>query len=182
MTNTFDAAFERTVGLEGGYTNDPNDRGGETMYGITAAVWSAYCNERGMGVIAVKDMTLAEAKAVYFYMYWTPPRLDNIHDPNIAAEIFDTAVNCGLGSAQLIAQRAVNFTCYKICAPVDIDGHMGPLTRAAINAIAAKYPKAFMVALNGYQFEHYEQVAKVHPTDAAFIKGWLANRVGLGEY
>ena len=31
----FDQAFERVIGHEGGYVNDPRDPGGETKYGIS---------------------------------------------------------------------------------------------------------------------------------------------------
>ena len=32
---SFDKAFQITVGVEGGYVNDPADPGGETRYGIS---------------------------------------------------------------------------------------------------------------------------------------------------
>jgi len=32
---SFDRAFEIVIGAEGGYSNDPKDRGGETKYGIS---------------------------------------------------------------------------------------------------------------------------------------------------
>ena len=31
----FDKYFEELIGHEGGYVNDPDDRGGETKYGIS---------------------------------------------------------------------------------------------------------------------------------------------------
>jgi lysozyme family protein len=31
----FDTAFQRLIGHEGGYVNDPRDPGGETKYGIS---------------------------------------------------------------------------------------------------------------------------------------------------
>ena len=31
----FNTAFERVVGTEGGYVNDPRDPGGETKFGIS---------------------------------------------------------------------------------------------------------------------------------------------------
>ena len=42
----FDIAFRRTISAEGGYVNDPNDKGGETYMGIsrrahpTSKIWT----------------------------------------------------------------------------------------------------------------------------------------------
>ena len=32
---TYDQCFDRLIGAEGGYVNDPNDAGGETKWGIS---------------------------------------------------------------------------------------------------------------------------------------------------
>lgn len=34
----FEKAFTHTLGIEGSYSNNPNDTGGETMWGITKAL------------------------------------------------------------------------------------------------------------------------------------------------
>ena len=57
----FDKAFDHTVGKEGGYSNHPSDRGGETMWGITIAVARDYGysgNMREMPVETAKEKTL----------------------------------------------------------------------------------------------------------------------------
>jgi len=41
MTAPFQQAFERTIGFEGGYANDPRDPGGETKYGISKRAYPA---------------------------------------------------------------------------------------------------------------------------------------------
>ena len=58
--NRIEKIIEATVQKEGGYSNNPNDSGGETMWGITAAV------AREVGYTgAMKDMTRAQAIAIY---------------------------------------------------------------------------------------------------------------------
>jgi len=32
---------------EGGWSNDPNDKGGPTMKGVTIAVYTLYCRSKG---------------------------------------------------------------------------------------------------------------------------------------
>jgi lysozyme family protein len=179
--NSFDEAFEQTLGLEGGYSDDPADRGGRTKYGITEATFREALSQ---GVIAgvdnIRDLTVAQAKAIYKIRYWTPLRLDEVGDPAIAAEIFDTAVNSGPGRAALIAQLALRFLGEAIVA----DGAMGPATIGAINKWCAKDPRAFMVCLNGFQFLHYVAIVdagliteitrrvKSDASQGRFSRGW----------
>lgn len=42
MSN-FEKAFTHTLGLEGKYSNNPHDTGGETMWGITKALCLSRC-------------------------------------------------------------------------------------------------------------------------------------------
>lgn len=53
----FDTAFDRLLGNEGGYVNNPADPGGETNWGVTVAV------ARASGYTgAMRDMTRARPK------------------------------------------------------------------------------------------------------------------------
>ena len=47
----FDDVFERVIGHEGGYSNDPNDSGGETIFGIS---------KRAYPKVNIRDLTLDE--------------------------------------------------------------------------------------------------------------------------
>jgi lysozyme family protein len=114
----FDAAFEITIGHEGGYTNDPNDPGGETKYGISKA---AYPN------LDIANLTLDQAEQIYFNDYWSKAGCNSCA-PALGILVFDAAVNNGLGnkdSPRTIAwlQSAVGVTA---------DSDIGPLTLAAI--------------------------------------------------
>jgi lysozyme family protein len=42
MSNAFNKALSFALRWEGGYSNHPNDRGGETNFGVTHAVYRAY--------------------------------------------------------------------------------------------------------------------------------------------
>lgn len=116
MSAIFDIAFARTVGHEGGYVNDPNDRGGETKYGISKA---AYPN------LDIKALTVADARAIYRRDYWAPCACDAML-PNTALAVFDLAVNAGRWAAIRDLQLAIG---------VNADGVIGPRTRAALAAL-----------------------------------------------
>jgi len=179
--DAFDFAFNKTLGLEGDYSDVPGDRGGRTKYGITEDTFK-YSLERGIisGVSDIRDLTTAQAKAIYRVLYWFPLRLQDVKDISIAAEIFDTAVNSGTKKAALIAQLALDY----LGETLDIDGDIGPVTLGLITKWALKDPRALMVALNGIQFIHFcaivdqniietiQSKVRSTPDQQQFARGW----------
>jgi len=109
----FDLAFDRLMGNEGGYVNNPNDPGGETQWGIA---------KRSYPDIDIKALTRAQAKEIYRRDFWIRGSMDE-YDPAIAFQVFDAAVNHGIETAIRLLQRA---------AGVADDGHVGPVTIAAV--------------------------------------------------
>ena len=168
---SFESAFEKTVGLEGGFGADPRDRGnwssgrigvGElrgTKYGISAAAYPT---------LDIKNLTLNHAKDIYLRDYWLPLSLDEVQSEALADEIFDTGVNMGLSTAVKIAQRALNFLGIGVYQE---DGIIGPLTLAGINLWAQKDEQALFKAMNGFQFMRYVEI--VNASDHTFAHGWM---------
>lgn len=106
----FDEAFDRTVGFEGGYTDGKGDPGGETKWGISK---HEYPN------VNIKTLSREGAKAIYLKDFWTPLiRLPGA----VMYQLFDFAVNSGIGTAIRSLQRAVG---------VADDGRWGPVSRGA---------------------------------------------------
>ena len=66
--------LEELIKREGGYVNNPADRGGATKYGITEAVARANGFKGNM-----KDLPLDVAKSIYRKNYWTAPRFDQVN-------------------------------------------------------------------------------------------------------
>lgn len=89
MRQTFDKAIKFVLKWEGGYTNDPNDPGGETKYGISKR---AYPN------LNIKALTESDAIAIFKRDYWDKANCDNLPYP-LDFVVFDTAVNCGVSRA-----------------------------------------------------------------------------------
>lgn len=113
MSTLFDDYFDRLIGHEKGYSNDPKDPGGETNFGIS---------KRSYPHLDIKSLTLADAKAIYLKDFWNRGRMSEL-PPGLAFDVFDTAVNSGIGQSIRFLQRAVG---------VADDGVVGPLTMAAI--------------------------------------------------
>ncbi|CUJ80982.1 glycoside hydrolase family 108 protein [Achromobacter sp. 2789STDY5608628] len=104
MKQDFYTAFDRLIGHEGGYSNHPDDPGGETMWGITVAV------ARANGYAgAMCDLPRDAAKNIYRAQYWDKVRADSMPF-SVAFQVFDAAVNHGSGQAARFLQRAVGRT------------------------------------------------------------------------
>lgn len=114
----FDEAFEKLIGHEGGYVDDPRDPGGETKFGIT---------KRTYPNLNIKALTLAEAKAIYRRDYWARVQAELL-PAGIRFDAFDMAVNSGVTAAIKLLQTTV-------C--VEADGIIGPQTMTAIRAMPA---------------------------------------------
>ena len=150
----FEEAFVRLLGSEGGYANDPRDTGGETMWGITKCVALA---SRYTG--PMRDMTQAQAKAIYLARYWGPADIDSLPD-ELRFHVFDAAVNSGVGQAVRWMQLSVG--------AVD-DGVIGPETLGAL----ATVPGAVAAArFTGHRLQFMTSLQ----TWSAFGRGW-ANRI-----
>ena len=176
----FEDAVERVLATEAGYVNNPNDSGGETIWGITAAV----ARENGY-VGAMKDMTRAQAKAIYKRKYWDTLRLDEITRVSgmIAFELFDTGVNQGIGKAATFLQRSLNVFNMRGAWYPDllVDGSIGPKTIEALRAFLSRRPKdgtvVMLRALNCMQGAFYIELAEKREKDEDFVYGWLLHRV-----
>lgn len=160
MTN-WEYAISKTLAAEGGYCNVPGDPGGETKYGITKA---QYPGED------IKNLTLQRAQMIYKRDYWDRMGLDEIKSMFVAAEIFDTAVNCGIGKATQIAQRA----CRYLGEHITVDGAMGPATRGALNRLGERRIFALVQALNMMQGIWYATIEEANPQAfEQFSAGWM---------
>ena len=180
--NTANEIIEHTVQLEGGYTNNPHDSGGETNWGVTENV------ARAFGYVgAMKDMTRENAKVIYRKRFWDACNLDLIaaQSEPIALELFDTGVNMGPAVAGQFLQRALNVLNLRGTRHPDVgvDGRIGPMTARALQAFLKLRGKAgeevLLKALNCMQGTRYIELAEKREKDEEFVYGWLANRITL---
>jgi lysozyme family protein len=182
MTDPFDALVGPLLGVEGGYSNRAADAGGETNWGVTVAV----ARENGYAG-PMREMTRTQAIEIYRRRYWRGPGLDLVAAiaPKVAAELFDTGVNCGQGVAGVFLQRSLNVLNRngRDYADVPVTGTIGPLTLAALRGLLVRRGAAgeavLLKALNCLQGARYIELAERRASDEENEFGWLANRVGL---
>lgn len=91
---------------EGGYVNDPTDKGGETNKGITHATYDSYRRSKGLPKQSVKYMTDEEMHEIYYNNYYKASGADKIENPRLAMYVFDTAVNMGVSVAKDLYKKS----------------------------------------------------------------------------
>ena len=143
---SFDDAFARTIGHEGGYVNNPQDPGGETKFGISKR---AYPGED------IRSLTIMRTRELYRRDYWDRVQGDQL-PPWIAGQVFDAAVNSGVKQAALWLQRAVG---------AQPDGIIGAKTIAAARRAD---PATAVARFNAHRLHFLTAL----PTWPAFGKGW----------
>lgn len=188
-------AYSNTMTAEGGYSNVAADRGGETYMGITRKnfpEWPGWQiidrHKGGVNQKSLDDMLADEpelqkmVRAFYQEKFW-PVQFDQL-DQDIANELFDTAVNQGLGSAIKYLQSALNLLNrnQKDYPNLPTDGGMGPVTIACYNSLIAtqKYPsrsynkivKVLLKVMNYFQMKRYIDLVAKDESQEEFLFGW----------
>lgn len=163
MTSNFKKAFKEVIGIEGGYVNNSNDKGGETKYGIS---------KRAYPHLDIKKLTLKDAEQIYYNDYWFNIKLDYIDNYAIQSELFDTAVNMGIYKAQTIFQQALNLMNrnQKNYKDLVVDGVIGNKTIQAYNKVDKKI---LLKVLNGLQFMNYVRICERDKSQEVFFNGWM---------
>lgn len=162
MSDNFDFALGFTLAWEGGYSNHPADKGGETNKGITSAVYSAYRKRQGLPPRSVRHINDVEVKEIYKSGYWDAAGCSSL-PPLLALCHFDWAVNAGTNRAIKTLQQVVG---------ANADGIVGPQTKQAIVAAVALHgDKCLCDRYCAIREACYRRWAV--GSQAVFLAGWL---------
>lgn len=154
--STFEKAIDYVIENEtggdpnGAYSDDPDDYGGPTKWGVTQA-------EAERHGFDVRDLTRAQAEGIFRSDYW---RFDGVGDQRIGTKLLDMAVNLGLGTTVKLLQQAVG---------VKADGAFGNVTMNAVNSAG---PLLLFDLAHASARRYARIVAKDH-TQARFIVDWI---------
>lgn len=167
------------VGLaEGKYSNNPLDKGGETICGLARKknpdlkIWEMIdtWKERGttsadaLDKLAKNDpVFMGLVRATYRGRYWNPCKCDEL--PELwKYPVFSCSVNCGHKTAIQLLQKALG---------IKADGIYGGVTTMAVrlcnkNEILDKFYELWSI--------YYDRIVEKYPSQKVFLNGWK-NRI-----
>lgn len=166
--SSFESALKFTLQWEGGYSNHPADKGGETNFGITHAVYNSYCKSKGLTPKSVRLISQTEVSEIYYKNYWLTAGCELL-PAKLALFHFDWAVNAGVKRAIQTLQQTVG---------TPSDGVIGAKTRAAvINSVNSLGEKAICLKYCGVRESYYRRWGA--GSQRVFLNGWLNRLAAL---
>ena len=185
---SFQAAFDATIGHEGGYANDPDDRGGETYKGVSRVHhpdWLGWVivdrlrsredfpqclSSNREAQIAVQDF--------YRLRFWDRllgSMVDEV-SPAVAGELFDTAVNASKQRGTKILQTSLNALNrdQRLYSDLAEDGRIGNKTVNALRELPAKDLPVLLKMMNVLQGAHYMAIMGRNHSQEKYARGWFS--------
>ena len=147
---------------EGGFVNDPADKGGATNKGVTIGTFRQFYGQ-DKTVDDLKNITDAQWENIFKKGYWDKWRADEIIDQTVANCLVDWyyhSGNHGIKEPQKILGVAV-------------DGIVGPNTIAAVNKM---HPKELFWKVQAARHNFVENIVKTTQSQDRFLAGWK-NRI-----
>ena len=167
---------------EGGFANDPTDRGGATNKGVTIATYEAYCRQKRLPrptVEQLKNIPDAHWRDIIKTMFWDKWHADDIHSQKVANILVDWVWLSGVHGIKK-PQALLG---------VKTDGIVGNKTLSAVNfadpeelfAALYKVRVKFINAIVARSVAAYEkkigrpatEKELLKHTQKRFAKGWL---------
>lgn len=175
MFKEIDEMLDEIIEIEGGYSNDIDDLGRETKYGITEQVAREH-NYEG----PIKELPMSVAKDIYYKTYWVDAGYEKIakHSFHIAYILFNSAVNTGITRTNKWLQRSLNL--YNEIELLQ-DGLIGLKTENALTLfLSNRYidgEDVLIKTIKGLQTYHYIEITEKRPKNRKYIYGWISNRI-----
>jgi lysozyme family protein len=170
------------IGHEGGFVDDPDDRGGTTNWGISLRYAKTVGDRDGDGKLDldldsdgdvdgkdIKLLTRQQAEDLYIRDFLKGPNIDKAPD-SIIPILFDCAVNHGPRVGIRFLQEVINMAGF---GPISCDGILGPTTLRWAQ-IAAREMGPFLVnAIVEQRIAFYKMIIKNNPSQAKYRRGWM---------
>ena len=153
---------------EGGFANNPLDRGGATNKGITIGTYRQFYGKERT-VDDLKALSNDEWLHIFLAGYWRPWKAGDIENQAVANICVDWAWASGVRTAIKEVQSLVG---------VSVDGIVGPKTLSAINGMP---PRHLFEKIKSARLQFVLAIVRRSPSQKVFINGWK-NRINSIEY
>ncbi|MDD4589542.1 MAG: glycosyl hydrolase 108 family protein [Parabacteroides sp.] len=162
---SFETYLKKLLQLEGGYSNDPADRGGLTNHGITQATWQRIGYDKDGDCDVDPDdllrLTHQDVSKILRHFYWNRWRADEIESQPVAWILVDW-LWCSGKWGIIIPQRILG---------VEPDGYVGKITLHAVNQTCFS---SFHKQLINARLRFILDIIARDPTQQRFRNGWIA--------
>jgi len=171
-------ALDWVFGAEGDYSDDADDAGGATRFGISLRYLKgkgSLGDIDGDGDIDAQDIReLSRTSAAPFYRmdFWDKCRCGDMPFP-LAVIIFDQAVNTGSRTAARMLQKHVG---------AKPDGVIGSITLSKAIVQFRRNPTWFVASYMGKRSHYYHDISVKNPTLEKFINGWFNRLFELQQF
>lgn len=173
-------AVDKVLVHEQGYSNHPKDLGGETMCGIARRYWPGWPGwplvdeAKAQGELpTITPALLNHVVDFYQQHFWDKVRAGEMPS-SVGYEVFEQAVNLGVGRASMHLQEAVNLLNTGGWPEIKVDGKIGPFTLLALKRCDRQYRLSLLKLLNSLQAEWYISLTRRTPSQKVFLRGWLS--------
>lgn len=148
---------------EGGFVDDPLDRGGATNKGITIGTFRNFYGKEAT-VEQLKNITDEQWLHIFKCGFWDKWKADDINNQSIADIVVDWAWGSGAATSIKQVQKILG---------VAVDGIVGNDTLTAINTADQR---TLFDKIHSRRIEFVENIVKRDPSQTRFLKGWK-NRI-----
>lgn len=143
-----------------GVASDPDDLGGDTLAGITAATYNEYRRRKGKNTVPLQQLTYPEWFDILKTMFWDRWQADLIVSQPVAEMLVDWVWTSGKYGITL-PQKLLG---------VRADGIVGPETLRAVNS---RDPERLFTELKNERIAYIERICRSRPANRKFRNGWL---------
>lgn len=153
--------------FEGGFVNNPKDKGGATNCGVTLATFRSYYGIKRT-TADLKAMTQEQWVHIMKTGYWDKVKADQVRNQSIAEIAADWCVNSGVNGIKNM-QAALG---------LKADGIVGPKTLAVLNS---PNEQTIFSRIKQGRLDYYNRIVLKDPTQRIFLNGWR-NRTNSFDY
>ena len=170
---------------EGGFSNDPDDKGGPTNFGISLKFMRQYRidnnEDRNIDINDVKGVTPEQAASLIKENIYYARRI-NLMPEDLQPLFLDSAVNVGeYGWAKLLQSTLNDMGATDASGrPLDIDGAVGQRTLEAVENAVERY--GWEAINNRYvdaRVKYHRRRVEEDSTQKKFLQGWIDRAMGF---
>ena len=172
MDQVFESAIATVLQHEGGYVDHADDPGGATNYGISLRFLKSLKRAEGdidlsgeVNAHDIRALTVEGAKRLYWVHWWKRFGYGRLPS-SVGAKVLDLSIWMGPGRAHRLLQQAL----WAAGQPVNVDGMIGPKTRAAVTSVEAEQ---LVVGLRSEAAGFVRCLVARRPASKTFLRGWV---------